>query len=332
MSRRRSSERGVALLLAVSLVMLLVVLVGSLVISAGHSRAIADNALADLQAAYALRSAYAQALLTLQADAREGSGVDTLQEHWAKPWSIQLDRATVSVRIEDAERRLNLSRLVGAGGKADPVAVEQMRRLFSVLGQDPDGVDRIVDYIDADSIGPHEEGARNAPLYTLDELLRVKGFTPEMVYGQEGVERPAPLEPSLTVWPRERSGSGPPAVNINTADGPVLRALSERMTDAAVSEILGWRSGISNQGKPNAFASFGDVQREVRSLDEAALDQIKPYLVYKSGTFLIQATARVGNLTRAWVFVVRRDGAGRLPTLLAQYRKESLRPLPPPQP
>ena len=94
MRRRTRRDRGVALLLAVSLVMLLVVLVGSMVISVSHSRLVADNYLDDLQNTYALRSGYHHALLYLQVDQKESGSVDTLHERWAKEISL-----TVGIRF-----------------------------------------------------------------------------------------------------------------------------------------------------------------------------------------------------------------------------------------
>ena len=66
---------------------------------------------------------------------------------------------------------------------------------------------------------------RNGPLPDLDELLLIKGITPEMYYGAEEVPG---ISQFMTVHGVRESGdefaySG--KINLNTADGPVLEAL-----------------------------------------------------------------------------------------------------------
>jgi type II secretory pathway component PulK len=324
----------VALLLVVSMVLLLSVLVGAMVVSAGHSRAISDNALADLQNSAALRSGYQFALLYLQADAQESAEVDALHEPWAQPRQIQVGRATVTIRIEDVERRFNLSRLVRTDGRQCPETVARARRLFQLLGQDPDLVDRIADYADADGLGLYEARARNDLPAMEEELLRVEGIEPETLYGAVGGGTARlPLEPFVTVWPRERTackGSGDLAVNVNTADARVLMALSDRLSEREAQEIVAYRGTLDAEGRPASYSSLQDLRAQFPSMEAEVLTEVGASLVYKSNTFRIEVTSRTGNLGKQWVYLVRRGGGGKGTALLTQYQRHEMREMPKP--
>lgn len=337
-----------ALLMAVSLVLLLAVLVGAMVISAGHSRAVSQNGLADLQNAYACRSALHHAMLALKVDARDSPEVDALHEPWARPLQLQVGPAAVTVEIEDAERRLNLARLIRTDGRALPESVARARRLFRLLNQDPDLVDKIADYADTDGSGLFEQpGARNDLLSTPDELLRVRGIDPEVLYGTDVAPASAeasagrssgdsgrqPLGSFVTVWPRERAegkGNKDLAVNVNTADERVLRCLSDHLTESSAREIVARRGMLDGQGKPLAYASMQQLREEVPGIEPEAMGDLSRSLVFKSSTFVVNVTSRIGNLRKDWVYVVRRGGAAGL-ELLSQYQRHEIRRQPDPE-
>lgn len=333
----RRGDRGVALLLAVSMVLLLVVLVGSMVISASYSRTLSENYLDDLQNTYALRSAYHYALLYLRVDASETPNVDTLHEPWAQPLELEVGKARVTITIIDAERRFNLARLLSKdGGRCDRTR-DQAEKLFQTLDQDPDLAERIADYIDADSTGSYEQGASNRLLFTLDELLRVQGFSREILYGEGtsalGDGGAKPLQSYVTVWPRDAAscnGMGDLSINANTATGEVLQSLADGMTEEMADEIIRWREEADPSGNPNAFKSIRDVKDNISSIDSGTLDELSKSLVFKSTVFLIHAESRLKNLSKAWVYVVRRQGGNRPYALLAQYRKNDLKEFPEP--
>ena len=196
------------------MVMLLVVLTAAMVVSAGYSRAAADNLAADLQNDFALQSAYYRGLLVLEVDARESGAVDSLHEPWARPFEMDVGEAQVEVVIEDAERALNLSSLVFTDGSPHPENTEVARRLFSLLNQPHDHVLRIRDYIDTNVVGAFEEGARNDFPYLFPELARIRGISPSDLFekagGGTGHSPELPLERFTTIWPREGVEKKPP--------------------------------------------------------------------------------------------------------------------------
>ncbi len=343
---RRSGERGVALLLALLVLVILILLVNQMTVTSLHDRTIAENHLADLQNTYGARSGYHQALLYLEDDAERAAELDSLGERWASPFGLSLGTAEVAVSIQDSERFISLAKLVNDKGEPDPVVAAQLRRLVRILRHPPDTADRIIDYVDADNRGSFESRARNDRLMNAEELLRVEGIEPEVLYGGTvaGEPRKGILE-FVTVWPRmalappappgppggapppapppDPGGAPPPAppegspgafaparINVNTAPVEVLEALSDEMTPQAAQAIAAARLQPGPDGRPKPFASLDEV-KNVPGLSAAAWTSIKDACVVKSSTFEIRARSRVGNVEKAWVYVVERGGSGQ---------------------
>jgi len=106
-------------------------------------------------------------------------------------------------------------------------------------------LDALADWIDQDDDERHhgaEEqyyrgrtppyACKNAPVASLEELLLVKGMTPELLFGDAGHEG---LADSITVM----GDNG--TVNLNTAPLPVLQALSPDMTQKLAQELIDYR-------------------------------------------------------------------------------------------
>jgi general secretion pathway protein K len=123
-----------------------------------------------------------------------------------------------------------------------------LRNLLDILGYEPEVVDTIADSVmdwkDADDFyrlhgaesdyylslpDPYE--ARNEPFETLEELMLVKGVTPEILYGEEGKKG---LIDFFTVY----SGTG--KINLNAAPREVLMAIPGMSSEIADS-LLEWR-------------------------------------------------------------------------------------------
>ena len=317
---RRRSDRGIALLLALLLLALLIVLILQMGVTSLHNRTASDNQLADLQNTYGTRSGYHQALLYLQRDSEQPSKVDSVNELWASPIEFDLARAHVRVAIEDSDRFINLSRLTNDKGEANPTVAAQLRRLVRFLRHDPDAAERILDYVDADTKGNFEQHARNERLFNIEELLRVEGLTPEVLYGGmiNGEEKKGIIG-FVTIWPREPAPSGPAQgpegppppgspVNVNTAPAEVLVSLSDRMTIGLAEEIVRMRS---LPGTGSSFQEFQSAEelKKVHGMDAETYESLAGQVAVQSSTFEIKVRSRVGNVEKAWVHVVRR-GSG----------------------
>jgi len=194
--------------------------------------------------------------------------------------AIPVADGTCSVTITEENGLLNVNRLRRDTGQLDRTRIDQFLRLIDLLNRHKTGAARIgygivpaiIDWIDPDTdvthlafvqrdnLGAEEDyyrtldppcGCANAPVGSLEELLRVRGVTPEML-GQ--------LRDSLTTF-----GDG--KVNVNAAPKLVLECLHEQMSPAVVQMILNRR-----QLKP--FSTIVEL-KEVSGMTDNVYQAIK---------------------------------------------------------
>jgi general secretion pathway protein K len=310
---RRRKDEGIALILALLVLVILVVVILQMTASSLHNRTLAENHLSDLQNTYGSRAGYARAMLFLQDDLEKSAEVDSLRERWATPLEFDMGKAHVRVSIADSERSINLSQLVNDKGEVNATVASQLKRLVKLLRHTPDIADRIIDYIDQDTKGEFEARAKNDKLFNLDELLRIEGLTPEIVYGGliQGQETKG-LREFLTIWPKTPpEGGGVPAgsVNLNTASAEVLQSLSDLMTPAVAEAVVTYRTQPGPDGKMQEFQKVDDVKK-VPTMTDGIFTSIQGQLVVKSSTFEIRSRGTVANVEKTWVYVVQRKGGG----------------------
>lgn len=303
---RRRNERGIALLLTLLVMTILIVLIAQMSVTSLHTKTISENFLNDLQNGYGARAGYHQGVLYLQADSEKAPNVDHLGEKWAQKISIDLGRSTVEVTVEDSERRINLSHLNKDDGTPNPQVISQLRRLCAVLGHPQDVADRIVDYVDKDTKGDYEVGARNDRLYSLEELLRIDGIPQQALYGgpHEGKTLGGLLD-HVTLWPREMAGTLPGVVNLNTAPKEVLRALSDELTSTVADAIVAYRETKRPDGSNQYFETINDIKKVQGVTDEIYADLANQSAV-RGSHFEIRVRSSVGNLSKRWLYVVKR--------------------------
>jgi len=188
--------------------------------------------------------------------------------------------------------------------------VAQLRRLVKLLHFTPDIADRIIDYIDADSKGEFEAGARNDRLYNMEELLRIDGITPEIVYGAVvNGEHKKGLREFVTVWPRTTGDSGTAGlINLNTASSEVLQCLSDSMTPVLADAIVSFRTQLGPGGAPQRFDKVEDLKR-VQGMGDDVYQDLNGKVTVKSATFEIRCRGTVGRVEKSWVYVVQRKAA-----------------------
>ena len=308
---RRRKDRGIALILALLVLVILVVVILQMTATSLHNRTLAQNHLSDLQNTYGARAGLTRALLYLQEDQEKRPEVDSLRERWASPIEFDMGKARVRVQICDSERFINLSQLTNEKGEPNAPVVAQLKRLIKNLKHTPDIADRIIDYIDADTKGEFEARAKNDKLFNLEELLRIEGVTPEIVYGgtfPDG-ERKG-LRDFLTIWPKTAdAGATPGVVNINTAPAEVLWSLSDFMTQGVAEAIVFYRTQPGPDGKPLEFTKLDELKR-VQGMNDGIYNSLAGQIAVKSSTFEIRARGTVGNVEKAWVYVVQRGAGG----------------------
>jgi type II secretory pathway component PulK len=299
---RLQSESGMALLIVLLGLSLVLLVVSEFVQTIRLEAATTTNFRRGFVATHLAEAGYHRALVEILAEAqneeldsqgrlvfRRADSPATERVEAPPRLDLALGAEHFSCRISDESARINLNR-------ASP---DLLRRLLDTVGVERETRDVIVDSI-LDWISPNEShrlnGAKsdyylalpvpyrskNAEFDSVDELLQVRGVTREILYGRGTTPGLADL---LTV-----AGTG--AINVNTVEAPVLRALG--FAEAEIDLLVAKRPYV------NVAAVPGAVRRGT--------------LRTRSDVFRIEAWGGGTASTRTLVAVVRRgasvSGAG----------------------
>jgi general secretion pathway protein K len=278
------------------------------------------------------------AAMALLVKDKSESDFDSLQEDWANPEKIDeileeisFDRGKLSVTITDElskiqvnalvsfpdSRRFNQSqvllwdrylRYIGSEEQlkeeSDPVAIVNSVKDWLDSGDD----DAITGLSGAES-NYYEDldqpyASRNGPIPDLNELLLIKGITPELFYGSE--ETPG-LSQYMTVHGMRLAAgttfNWPGRININTADLPVLAALLGVENEDMVQTLYDFRQEIE-AGKDVNDISSTKWYKEIPGLGDITMD---PKLITTSSdVFRIESEAAVENIKSYVTAVIQR--------------------------
>jgi general secretion pathway protein K len=320
--RPARDERGIALLIVILTIALLTIVVVEFTQSAEVETHFAISSRNGLQAYYVARSALnaGEALVAYSKQIQKveqafggsqasAAGADSLKDAWARPMPpIPIGDGTASFRVQDEGRRLNVNgMLVGQPGQT---WVNRDRRkvfenLFARMGIDMRVLAAIVDWLDRDhevledlpggAEAPYYLGltppvtVRDGPLYTMRELLQVRGVTPRIF---------AQLDDVLTVLP-----SIDLKINVNTAPPQVLAALCETLDKGILGQILAAR-------EESPFTSTDDLGTRVTQWNTALARRCPnadQFVDVKSRYFRIDAVGQVNDVTRGITELVLRD-------------------------
>lgn len=287
-------ERGVALVIVLGLVAVVAAWAADAAYEDMIALRLAENDTDAVRASQAATSALVLAARVLADDAKAGS-TDDLEEEWAMETPpFPIDQGVVSGRIVDANRMLNLNDLVDAKGRVQEAFRQVLKRLFARLELDPNLVDALADWMDADDLpsgpGGAEEASyldrpyrvKNARLDGIEELAMVSGFDPEVR---------ARLAGFVTVAPVPESGITP--VNVNTAPKEVLLALFPNMTEADAEAFI--------QKRPVANVAAVTGQPWAVGAPTARLS-------VASSLFIVRCEARFGRAVHREEFMLQRQG------------------------
>ena len=226
-----------AVLLGIALMTLVVV---DFAMTAGLGFVSAANQANELRAYYLARSGVNIGLALLaedaRADAHAESPADTLFDSWAMPFpTMPLEGGNVALTVVDETRKLNINAMVDQNGTPNPLAIQRIERLFTILNVDTALIPGIVKWITPSgqnalgNSGDYYMGLhppyqpRNGPMPTIADLQLVKGIS-EPVFNR--------LRPFLTVMPESQ-------VNVNTASPQVIASLEpELMEDQKIVEEI----------------------------------------------------------------------------------------------
>jgi general secretion pathway protein K len=221
------------------------------------------------------------------------------------------DEATVSISIVDEDSRFNLNQLVDTTGyNSLDVGRERFERLLTALDiKDPEALSHaLTDWIDKNDV-PFSPGAENSwyqgltpPLAckngfldTVDELLLVKGFTPEIV------QKLTPYVTAVTV-------AAVTNLNVNTASRELLLAWHKDLTASGIDQLL-----TARQKKP--FQTLQEVQAAIDTTNYGNLAQQKDISV-ASQFYRITSVAQVNDGMRTVETLLKRDKGTKVITPL----------------
>ena len=304
MIKARQAARGSAIVAALLVVALVAVIGGRVLMVQGmsisQSQARDDYDIARETASGGLH--WARAILY---DDGRRSSIDHLGEAWAQPMPpTVVGEATVSGYIEDAQGRFNLNSLA-VNGKMDPVALSVFTRLLSNLGLPPGLAQTAADWIDEDDELISQASAEtdyymalqpgyhpsNLPFGSVEELLRVRGFSPSIL---------EKLRPFVIALPT------PAPANVNTASPELLSALVPALQYGNAGRIVAER-----QRSP--FTSIAEFLKRVPG---GGGDNIAP-LGVQSEFFLVTGSVRQSNTYYQVTALLQRQQA-RWPRIIWQ--------------
>lgn len=255
-----NNNRGMALLMTILIISLILVITLRFNASMRSSLTSASNLQDNVALDYMAKSVFNSARAVLSVDGAEGN-IDTLHEDWAnlaaasQYFSYFFSRGQGGMNITDHSGRLQVNSLIMR--KEDEWVVNDVQKKvwtkllssaeFEIGEQEAAGiVEAVVDWIDEDDdvlgFGGAESSyyqglekpyaPRNGPMEFIEELLLIRGVTPELFYGTDEV-------PGLATLVTPYGGDG--KININTADPLVLGALADEIEPDMVDGMLTYR-------------------------------------------------------------------------------------------
>ena len=304
MPMKVDSQRGVALLTILLLVVSITVVAGAMLasqkIAIRRSGLLFDQnqLLQDIDAGQQL------AVTMIRADANLND-TDSTQDIWAKPVPpYTLGAHSIGIEIRDEASRFNINNLY-QNGAVDSNALAVFQRLLTQLNLAPDIAIAVLDYQDADS-EVYQDGGDESTVYNqqsnssvdndlpnqrlvnIDQLQNVKGINAEVL---------AVLRPYITVVPHYLP------INMNTASPVLLAALIDGATSQQMQTIVDLR-------EKQVFKSIDEIWQLpiLSSLDNKQRKVLAPLLAVDSQAFtaLITATdnATVGQARQRYATIM----------------------------
>ena len=330
-------NRGIALLITISITTILVAAALEYNRRARYevysTAAVRDR----LTLSYMASSGVHAAMALLIKDKGE-SNFDSLQEDWANPEKIEeilqaipFENGKLSVVISDEMGKIQVNSLVQFpdGRQFNEAQVSIWERLLNTVGDQEDLKDdssptaiinSVKDWLDSgdDEATTGLSGAetsyyegqdppyasRNGPLTDLNELLLIKGITPELFFGSE--DRPG-LARYMTVYGMTVGAgtaySWPGRININTADAPVLAALLGTENQDLAQALYDFRQEMAAEKDVNDFSN-PNWYKNIAGFADVTLNN--RLVTVSSDVFRIKSTASIGDSKLSAIAVVQR--------------------------
>jgi type II secretory pathway component PulK len=154
----------------------------------------------------------------------------------------------------------------------------------------------------------------------VDELLLIRGVTPELFNGRPATDKD-PAQPGLRdVFTTMSSGQ----INVNTASPIVLEAMLG-LDDVQVQAVLARRDGgdgIPGTDDDLPFHSVAEFFATVGNLDAATQQAVQGVVAVNSAFFTIKSTGEVDGVKHTILATVRRDN-GNIQIVMWQEIREA---------
>lgn len=287
MSMTADSQRGVALLTILLLVVSITVVAGAML--ASQKIAIRRSGLLfnQNQLLQDINAGQQLAITMIRADDKLND-TDSAQDIWAQTLPpYPLGSHSITLELRDEASRFNVNNLYH-NGAADTAALAVFERLLTQLNLEPDIATAVLDWQDADNETYKDGGDEsvvyaqqsgnsadktlpNQPLVSVDQLQEVRGVNAEVL---------ATLRPYVTAVPYYLP------ININTASPMLLAALMDGATSEQMQVLTDLRA---NQ----AVESIDDLWQlpPLSTLNDEQRQALEPLLAVDSQAFMALITA-----------------------------------------
>jgi general secretion pathway protein K len=354
------SRSGIALIMVLMVITVLGVIAFGFAKSMSVETKLARNATFDTETEWLGRSGveYARYIRSMHRQVPNEGNYDDRNQYWAGGWTatnesynaivtpltFQLGAGEVSIKIVDLEDKFNIN-------LADDAT---LRTALEIIGVDAtqtgEIVDSILDWRDTDdttllngaesdyylSLSPPYM-PKNGPIDDLEELLRIKGVTPEIYYGPNGpggtnalmLPSNVPIGPPGSKRPEEMVSVGlkdlfttisAGVMNNNSSSISSMQVLGLSATDAqAIKDYAAGPDKMPGTDDDFPFKSAGDL-RNVPGLDPNIVSRIQSRFPSQSATFEVTVTVKLNNKSREMVAILRQNSITDV-KVLRQYWK-----------
>jgi general secretion pathway protein K len=309
---RISDRRGVALVLVLWVVLVLSLLISGFAFTMHVETQVASYARKELKAEMLARSGIevARMQLILHLRSPTESGFDAPNQEWATNKLMYVDHelgdGIYNVKVTDEESRIPIN----------TASQGQLKGLMDLLGVDPSDSDIIVDSIldwrepgdltrlngaKSDyylSLSPPYR-AKNAPLDRVEELLLIRGVTPELFHGTPATDKDQ-AQPGFADLFTTRPTGG---VNVNTASSIVLQTMLG-LDDVQVQAVLARRDGADGIPGTEDDLPF----RTAGEFSAIAGRAVQGPVTVNSSFFTVKSTGEVGGVRHTILATLYRDG------------------------
>lgn len=291
MTIKTDSQRGVALLTILLLVVSITVVAGAML--ASQKIAIRRSGLLfdQNQLLQDIASGQQLAVAMIRAESKLND-TDSAQDIWAKPIPpYALGNHSITIALRDEASRFNINNLYH-DGQADPAAIAVFQRLLIQLNLEPNIAIAALDWQDNDNEVYKDGGDESAvyaqqmssattlpnqPFISVDQLQELRGVSAEVL---------TTLKPFVTTVPYYLP------INVNTATPELLAALVDGVSVAQMQALIKSR-------EQQAIKSIEDIvqQPPLDALNEEQRQSLESLLSVESQAFtaLITATDSANN-------------------------------------